>query len=266
MSRVVHEEAVRLKTALEKALSSDSRQEVLDILGAIELLKVTEALVNETKIGKAVKGVTSKYGKTDELTKKSQSILKEWTRIAKEEGKKVTKGADKAGGGEAKANPVKAAAPAINVEREVEGYSETRLKIFRLFVESLTGQNGASTASVQETAFLIEKALEKAFPSLGKDYVPRARTLLINMKKNAPLRSAVASRALTPEELVVKPISELGNEEFLKRREIMLQVEFESKRLDWDAANAEEIKKSLGVDPNNEWIYDDESGSEDGFD
>jgi len=261
-----HEEGLRLKVALEKALEDvNGREPILDLLFAIEKLKVTEALVNETKLGKTVKSVTTKFGKADEIAKKAQSILKEWTRIAKEESK--TKSAQKGSGksGAAGAGPVKAAA-AIDVSREVEALSETRLKIFQLFVETLSGGDKTQAKAVEETAFLVEKALDTAFPSLGKEYVPRARTLVINMKKNEPLRRAVASRALTPEELVIKPVSELGNEEFLRRREAMRLEEFESKRLDWEKANAEEIALSLGCNPNNDWVYEQEAASDDGFD
>jgi hypothetical protein len=108
---------------------------------------------------------------------------------------------------------------------------------------------------------MAEKALEAAFPSLGKEYLPRARTILINMKKNESLRSAVVSGALSAEELAVKPIVELGNAEFLKMREAMRHEAFEAKRLDWDEANEREIKVSLGIDPDAEaWHYsDDES-------
>ena len=263
-----HEEGLRLKVALEKALEDvNGREAILDLLFAIEKLKVTEALVNETKLGKTVKSVTTKFGKADEIAKKAQSILKEWTRIAKEESKtkSAQKGSGKSGAAGAGAGPVKAAA-AIDVSREVEALSETRLKIFQLFVDTLSGGDKTQAKAVEETAFLVEKALDTAFPSLGKEYVPRARTLVINMKKNEPLRRAVASRALTPEELVIKPVSELGNEEFLRRREAMRLEEFESKRLDWEKANAEEIALSLGCNPNNDWVYEQEAASDDGFD
>jgi hypothetical protein len=261
-ARRVRDEALQLKIALEKALEGDSRQELMEILFATEKLKVTEALVNETKIGKTVKSVTSKYNKTDELAKKAQSILKEWTRIAKEEGKNGKSV------GKASSAPAVPQVPSVNVGKMIEALSEARQKIFHLLVDSLSSSDPAKAKAkeVQETSYYVEKALDVAHPSLGKDYIPRARTLLINMKKNASLRGAILSGALTPEELVVKPIAELGNEEFLKRREAMRLEEFESKRLDWEKANAEEIKLSLGVDPNNEWIYDDDDVSDDGFD
>ena len=144
--------------------------------------------------------------------------------------------------------------------------SEARLKIFHLFVETLSKGDKSLVKGVEETACRVEKALDAAFPSLGKEYAPRARTILINMKKNEKLRSAVASGALSPEELATKPIVELGNEEFLKLREEMRQEDFEAKRLDWDEANSAEIKLSLGIDPNAEvWHYDSDDESDAGI-
>ena len=268
------QEAVTLRNALEKALAADAHDEVLDILGAVEKLKVVDNLVSETKIGITVKSVTSKYAKGDAASKKAQAILKEWTRLAKEE---KSKGSSNGGGGakgKSKATPnttpggktAVAAAPSLNVAKEVELLSEARLKIFHLFVETLSKGDKSLVKSVEETACRVEKALDAAFPSLGKEYVPRARTILINMKKNEKLRSAVASGALSPDELATKPIVELGNEEFLRKREEMRQEDFEAKRLDWDEANEAEIKLSLGIDPNAEvWHYDSDDESDAGI-
>jgi len=273
MANLLTQEAVTLRNALEKALAADAHDEVLDILGAVEKLKVVDNLVSETKIGITVKSVTSKYAKGDAASKKAQAILKEWTRLAKEE--KSKGGASNGGGAKSKTKATAnttpggkaaAAAPSLNVAKELELLSEARLKIFHLFVETLSKGDKSLVKGVEETACRVEKALDAAFPSLGKEYAPRARTILINMKKNEKLRSAVASGALSPEELATKPIVELGNEEFLKLREAMRQEDFEAKRLDWDEANLAEIKQSLGIDPNAEvWHYDSDDESDAGI-
>ena len=273
MANLLTQEAVTLRNALEKALAADAHDEVLDILGAVEKLKVVDNLVSETKIGITVKSVTSKYAKGDAASKKAQAILKEWTRLAKEE--KSKGGAGNGGGAKSKTKATAnttpggkaaAAAPSLNVAKELELLSEARLKIFHLFVETLSKGDKSLVKGVEETACRVEKALDAAFPSLGKEYAPRARTILINMKKNEKLRSAVASGALSPEELATKPIVELGNEEFLKLREEMRQEDFEAKRLDWDEANSAEIKLSLGIDPNAEvWHYDSDDESDAGI-
>lgn len=244
MSRL-REEALSLKSALEKAMDKDSREEIMDILCAIEKLKVTEGLVNETKLGKTVKNVSMNFA-TTELAKKAQSILKQWTRtIIAKDSKTKNKTANN------------------RLQKELEKLSETRVKIYNLFVESLSA---GDKSIVEEIAFLVEKALDTAFPSVGRDYAPRARTLVINLRKNESLRKAVASGALSAEDLVSKPISELGNEDFLKQRESARLEKFESNRLDWEKANAAEIAISNGCDPDNEWHYEAEAASDDGFD
>jgi len=82
-------EALDLKKALTKASEGGSLSEVKDVLLALQSFEMTEAIVKETKLGKALKDMKSKYDKmsadsaTKPLSKLIMDILKMWTRMAK---------------------------------------------------------------------------------------------------------------------------------------------------------------------------------------
>ena len=79
-------EALRLKSALEKADQENSLSGVCDVLQALLALPgVTEAVIKETKLGKVLAGFKKKYDAEDpSLGKLIMDVLKHWTRIAKQ--------------------------------------------------------------------------------------------------------------------------------------------------------------------------------------
>lgn len=84
-----------LRKSLEKAVKcNDSAAAVLDILLAIETLKMTPDLIKDSKMGKVLVSVRTKFSAEDSLpassdvTNKARDILVEWKKIVENHMKK----------------------------------------------------------------------------------------------------------------------------------------------------------------------------------
>ena len=58
------------------------------------------------------------------------------------------------------------------------------------------------------------------------------------------------------------PISMVvASEDLLIKRRQLSDLDEDSRRADWEDKHREEVQRSLGIDPNNNWLYDEDDGS-----
>ena len=122
-------DAFRLKVALEKADAENSHSGVRDVLQALLALPgMTEAVIRETKLGKALAGFKKKYDAEEPtLGKLIMNVLKQWTRIAKQAKTAKTQRESTAGGAAGGKSPVPAPTTSTSSSSSDSGSSSAAL-------------------------------------------------------------------------------------------------------------------------------------------
>lgn len=71
----------------------------------------------------------------------------------------------------------------------------------------------------------------------------------------------IQTREISAQTLLSMSTNELASAQLKSQREKVREESVEARRLDWLEEHKEEIKRSLGLDPNNSWEYDADEGS-----
>lgn len=94
----------------------------------------------------------------------------------------------------------------------------------------------------------VEESIQGRCGSDRSKYTEKARSLVFNLKKNAPLREDVLLGHTTADELINMSAEQLATAEKVQARAQGVKELDESRRLDWEQANEDKINKMCGIE------------------
>lgn len=101
------------------------------------------------------------------------------------------------------------------------------------------------TAILQEAAERLEAAV---FASLtGESYLEQVKTLRYNLKQNSELTLLLLYEKEAPEDVALRPSSELATKDLQKERRKVAEREMQAKQGDWRENTLQDVRKELGV-------------------
>lgn len=138
---------------------------------------------------------------------------------------------------------------------------EQRKRIYNLFLDHLKKSPYKSLPELEAIALKIENSVNdlSSFDKHLKEYNSKVRSLLFNLKKNENLRENLISGSVTSNELVKFSLLELANNETRIKKQKEYDYEIDGRRTDWLNEHKVELQVGLGLDPNNIWVYDEDS-------
>lgn len=258
------------KKVLEISVSIQSQEELLNheeevhsVLLAMEQCAITAKLIKDLKLGKLVAALKNKFeAASPKVSAKCKDILINWKKVAESSKGDKAKGQNPVTDGGAISLKLKVPAGKSS-QLEKPPLPKSRTAIIQIFTNSLKLSTDDSKA--EEIAIDIETALNDLHIYTDKVYSSKAKTLSFNMKKNESLRLLIIEKGIHSYDLVRLTAAELATQERKEKRENMIAVAAESRRLDWHAENKEQIQLDIGIDPTVAWEYesDDEHSEPD---
>lgn len=267
------DDVLTLNSALDKAIASNSSEEISDILKALSDVKMTAEILKITKVGVTV----SKLKKTNEVAKR---LVKEWMRIYEESKTPKEQKKDSIATNQKMSSEVASDVPTktlttetsskVNTEPPVESIElveeddedmrryasslpEGRRKVLEHLRDLFRLDSSAKTSG--SIAFAIASSIEASIDevfSFNKDskaYGSKARTLAFNIKKNEELRVGLVDGVIPPQALVHMSPNDLATEEQRRQRQQATKADIDARRSDYYQVNRANILKSIGVDP-----------------
>ena len=259
----------------------ENKEAILDILSNLDKCSVDVNILAATLIGATVSKFKS--NSDSEIALKAKTLIKKWKQLAKQSG--VGSGKKNGSGNETSASanngnsngsaekqkkrpsisnskPTAAAAAATTTPSEsIDAWDylpsnrkNSAMKLHQLFLQSKSSLATKTQFNSDEIAStIITKAteVEEAIQSYSKGnkqkYVEKIRSLVFNLKKNAPLREDILLSYKTPSQLVTMTAKELQTIEKAKERCELAASLQGSRRLDWEQANADKVNEMCGI-------------------
>eukprot|EP01036_Dinobryon_divergens_P026955 gene26955-35656_t len=250
---------VDIKKQFEKSLqliSTDGllslKESLSDCLSAMSSIQITPDLIKELKLGNIVSSLKDKLetvavdksaeeavrATAESLSSSCKTILLSWKRII-EATKQQQKARSSIGSKDSKSSVIPAAVSVVGGDEKAN-------------------QPTIPAAKISDRAGKIELQIHSKFPN-ERDYVAKAKSLSFNLKKNEQaLRKSVLNGSVTAAMLVSMSSTQLATHELLEKREKISEDNAESRRTDWLEENKRSIQTTIGIDPNNAWVYDDD--------
>lgn len=272
----------QLKQSLTKELEDEgggNHERIIDLLrGLDECPGVNLAVLSETLVGAAVSKFKS-HANTD-ISNAARSLVKKWKKLAKQGGVGGEKSLDDKVSPAASAprrslNGVSSgaklvASSASSKKLSVTNTAETAAAeaewsdlppLRKNICNKLHSTLSLSKPSLLKSGFNaealntlctsrsseVENAIQTHSRGERQPYTEKARSLIFNLKKNAPLRENVLMGSTPPDSLVKMSSDELATSEKAKARQDEVARVQDSRRLDWEQANEEKINEMCGI-------------------
>jgi transcription elongation factor S-II len=258
-------QVVQMKEDLLKELPIESDEAIdrcRDILGRLDEVPMSIAILSDTMIGKAVAQLKAH----ESLGSTAKSLIKKWKQIAKagdvsasgattttpvktKVERRTSDASSSAGGNTSSAGP-------DEFQAELQGLSPMRQIICKKFMDIfLNTKDTLVELGINEEAIVhllgpraieVEAAIWSTCPE-KKAYTEKGRSLVFNLKRNKSLTQDVILGNVTPETLAKMTSEELLSEEKRQERSQEAKKIIDSKRLDWDKANESKINEMCGI-------------------
>lgn len=132
------------------------------------------------------------------------------------------------------------------------------MKLYETFILSSSSQRLKTEIEINDDsptvsstminqATKVEEAIQTYSKNKKKLYIEKIRSLVFNLKKNAPLRENVILNTTTPQTLVNMTSKELQTIEKAKECSKLTASLQGSRRLDWEQANAAKVNEMCGI-------------------
>eukprot|EP00612_Vaucheria_litorea_P002381 CAMPEP_0171457242 /NCGR_PEP_ID=MMETSP0945-20130129/3400_1 /TAXON_ID=109269 /ORGANISM="Vaucheria litorea, Strain CCMP2940" /LENGTH=327 /DNA_ID=CAMNT_0011982813 /DNA_START=35 /DNA_END=1015 /DNA_ORIENTATION=+ len=269
-------EFTSIRDDLISAYDQGNTSEVIEHLQTLSKKDITVEILSKTKIGKTLNQKIKKSSNV-EISKLTNKIVQKWKNMAnagnvegnsKKEVKRQKSSKNEIQNERAVANnsTAKSSKENLRVERKAETMDEEsplyeenippqRFRVREKFKEIFHSEAEGEKEGEEKDAMAIRLAIdvenkicEKAsFTTNRQDYIEKARSLIFNLKNNEELRVEVLQGLRETTTLVSMSSFELLPREKRLQIEDSKRKDAESRRLDWNEKNREEIYNQCGI-------------------
>ena len=234
-------------------------EKMLDILKRLDNVEMDIAILTETLIGATVSKLKSHNDGDLAITAKKG--VKKWKGVAKASASNPAAAASAKKSNKPGQQPKRAASSGssseqINLETEWQGLPTLRVnickKLHAIFVMSQSElSKDLHPSAVKQLcvsrAGEVEAAINKWSKGAKPTYTEKVRSLVFNLKKNAPLRERVIMGEIPSGQLPKLSPEQLATEEKSKERNATVANMTDSRRLDWEQNNEDKINDMCGI-------------------